>query len=107
MWRRTLAAIFHRLLPKRPTRAAEFFDNRRSEAGGPGGRGKSSRIGGALRRIHETGVADFDSGAGEFIGDLREISSEAFLELGPVGFEAEESDANLARGIQKKKIWGF
>jgi hypothetical protein len=37
LWRRTLAAILHRLLPKWPTRAAEFFDNRRSEAGGSGG----------------------------------------------------------------------
>ena len=43
---RTLAAILHRLLPKWTTRAAEFFDTRRSEAGSSCGRATNrSRLG--------------------------------------------------------------
>ena len=61
-------------------------------------------LGGALRRIHQTRVADFDSGASEFVRDLGDISLEAFLEaleLRPVGLEAdaEKSDAKGAGGI--------
>ena len=61
-------------------------------------------LGGALRRIHQTRVADFDSGASEFVRDLGDISLEAFLEaleLRPVGLEADakKSDAKGAGGI--------
>ncbi len=58
-------------------------------------------LGGALRRIHETSVADFDSGAGKFVGNLRDISFKRFLEsleLCPTGFEADAEESHAKRG---------
>jgi hypothetical protein len=65
LWRRTLAAILHRLLPKWPTRAAEFFDNRRSEAGGSGGGttnlSRVARATGLSARSHKSTTAVISS----------------------------------------------
>jgi hypothetical protein len=62
---------------------------------------------GAFGRVHETRVANFDAGAGEFFGDLGDIAFEAFLEsseLRPVSVEADAKETDSERCIMFHSI---
>ena len=41
---------------------------------------ETSGLDGAFRRVHQAGIADFDTILGEFAGDLGEVTLEAFVE---------------------------